>query len=203
MNSQHSIQERLGSALQALAAIEHGAPRGADDRAVQRLVQQCRRLMGDLDRGFALLQDATAEQAALRRQADATVKRAETMFKMSPVASVVVDESGEIIDANVAATRLLNMSTRHLPQKSFELFVGTDRAGFLGWVRSVAQGTTSDKRQTLVRPRERRPKHVTIIAAPDLPGRVALLLMESEPMVEQPDAGSGGASGGLASGQAG
>jgi PAS domain-containing protein len=195
---QSDIRERLGSAIQALATLEERASSTLDDKTVQRLVQQCRRLMADLERGFSLLQEATAEQLALRRQADAAARRAETLFNLSPVACVVVHESGEIAKANGAATRLLNLSTRNLVEMSFDLFVGTDRSGFLAWLRSVAQGTTSESRVALVRPRERRPKQVTVVAAPDLPGRVALVLMDSEPVVEEPKGAGAGISGELA-----
>ena len=174
------IQERLGDALHMLARLEQQAATAPDSRNLQRLLKQCRRLVDDLERGFSLLQEAASQHAQLSQQVEAASTRAGVLFDLSPLPCVIVHETGAIDSANAAATRLLNTSSRYLQEKSFELFLGSDRDGFLGWLRAVSNGSGSERREALLRPREQRPKPVVLVATPEMQGRVALVLMGPE-----------------------
>jgi PAS domain S-box-containing protein len=175
---QRDIQERLGSALHTLTTIEQQASSGADGRRMQSLLKQCRQLVIDLEHGFSLLQEATSQHAALRQQVEAASMRASLLFEVSPVPCLVVHEDGEIAEANAAATRLLNLSQRSLQGKPVDLFLGGDRDVFRAWLRQIAGGTSTDRRAAVVRPREQRAKDVTVVAAPEAGGRIALVMVE-------------------------
>jgi PAS domain-containing protein len=175
---QPHIQERLGSAMHALAIIEGRVSGRADGKALQGLLKECRRLVVDLERGFSLLQEATAHNTDLRQQVESATGRARVLFELSPLPCMVLDGSGTVADANAAATRLLNMSLRHLQEKQFDLFVSTDREGFRTWLGAAARGTETARRGTTIRPRERRPKEVVVTAVPEADGRIALVLLD-------------------------
>jgi PAS domain-containing protein len=151
---------------------------------MQALLKQCRQLVADLEHGFSLLQEATSQHAALRRQVEAASTRAGLLFELSPIPCIVVEESGTIAEANAAATRLLNTSLRYLQGKSFELFLGSNRETFSHWLRRLSEGTDTDRRSVLLRPREQRPKQMVVIATPEAPGRVALIVVNSDEATE-------------------
>ena len=190
------IQERLGAALHALAFIEQRAGSAPEGRRMQALLKQCRQLVTDLEHGFSLLQEATSQHATLRQQVEAASTRAGLLFELSPVPCIVVQDGGTIMEANAAATRLLNTSLRYLQGKSFDLFLGSDRETFNHWLRRLSQGTDSDRRPVLLRPREQRPKQMILIATPEAPGRVALIVVnKDEAGDERENAPSGGTDG--------
>lgn len=175
---EQSIQERLGAALQALTFLEQRAAGGPDARRMQSLLKQCRQLVSDLEHGFMLLQQATTQQSAMRHEVEAASTRAGLMFDLSPVPCVVVDDSGSIVEANSAATRLLNTSLRYLQAKSFDLFLGADRQSFNMWLRGLSQAGDSDRRPVQLRPREQRAKAVTLVGTREGPGRIALVITD-------------------------
>jgi PAS domain-containing protein len=184
---ERNIQERLGSALHTLAFIEQRASTAPDPRRMQTLLKQVRQLVADLEHGFSLLQEATGQHAELRQQVEAASMRAGLLFDISPVPCLVLHETGTIADANTAATRLLNTSSRYLQDKPFELFLGADRDTFLAWLSAVSRGTGSQRRSVLLRPREQRAKQVALIAAPETEGRVTIVVVgaaEAEELAE-------------------
>lgn len=177
---QPHIQERLGSAMHALAVIEGRIANRTDGTALQGLLKECRRLVTDLERGFSLLEEATAQNKGLRQQVESASSRARVLFELSPLPCMVLEGSGTITDANSAATRLLNTSLRHLHEKPFELFLSMDREVFRSWLQGVARGTGPERRAVVIRPRERKPKEVVITAVPESDGRVALVMLDSQ-----------------------
>ena len=177
---QRNIQQRLGAALHTLSFIEQQATGAADGRRIQTLLKQCRQLVADLEHGFSLLQEATSQHAELRQQVEAASTRAGLLFELSPVPCIIVHDSGLIAEANSAATRLLNTSLRYLHDKSFELFLGADRDGFLAWLRTMSRGAASERRPVVLRPREQRPKHVSILATPEANGHIALVVLAND-----------------------
>ena len=184
---EENIQERLGAALHALTFIEQQASAGPEARRTHALLKQCRQLVADLEHGFALLQQATSQHAALRREVEAASTRAGLLFDLSPVPCVVVDETGTIAEANAAATRFLNTSLRYLHAKSFDLFLGAERESFNAWLRGLSLATTSERRRVLLRPREQRPKPVIVVGMPETAGRVALMVLDLAGMREELD----------------
>jgi PAS domain-containing protein len=178
------IQERLGAALHTLAFIEQRAGSAPEGRHMHALLKQCRHLVEELEHGFSLLQEATSQHAALRQQVEAASTRAGLLFELSPVPCIVIEEDGTIVDANAAATRLLNTSLRYLQGKSFELFLGSDRETFGSWLSRLSQGTESDRRAVLLRPREQRPKQVVVIASPEVSGRLTLIVVNKDDVGE-------------------
>jgi PAS domain-containing protein len=170
------IQERLGAALHTLATIEQRAAGAPDPRGIQNLLKLFRQLVSDLENCYKRLKEAAAQQDVIQRRLETASKRADLLFDSSPTPCVVVEESGRISDANPAAARLLNTSLRHLPGKSFELFLARDRSGFFAWLQRVAHGEQVDPWAGALRPREQRTRQITLTGTPETAGQIALVL---------------------------
>jgi PAS domain-containing protein len=124
----------------------------------------------------------------MQRRLETASKRADLLFDSSPMPCVVVEESGRILDANPAAALLLNTSLRHLPGKSFELFLARDRSGFFSWLQRVASGDDVEPWAGALRPREQRTRQITLVGNSEAAGQIALILTvadaKPEPMLE-------------------
>ena len=178
--SERKIQERLGAALQGLAEIEqHGATDGAG-RPAQRLLKQLRQLVSDLDVAFRTLQEAAAQQTALREDIDAASRRAELLFDLSPLPCLVVSADGVIEQANAAAGRALNTSLRLLQRRPLQLYLGGERDAFVNWLRGVVANGEADRWCGQIRPREQRPREVAVLAAPESGGQVVIIITPRE-----------------------
>lgn len=177
MPTSEYLQERLGSALYRLASLKQRASEPADSpRSTGKLLSDVQKLTGELERALADLQQAMAQQAELQDRALVASRRAEQLFDLSPVPSVVLDTDGVVVEANPAAVRMLNVSQRHLAGKAFSLFLGGERELFLSRLHGLRQNDSGERWPAIIRPRERSPLRATLIAAPDPAGRVMLLL---------------------------
>lgn len=176
--SSHRIQEILGALLQDLARLETQVERGDDPRRVEgRTVKMVRRMTAELERGFAALNDEQRRLDAVKADAQATFRRAQAMFDHLPVPAVIIGADGEILDANVPAARLLNVSLRHLRGKQFPAFLNGDRDTF---TRRLARPLAIGGSETLeiqLRPRERAVQRVLATALPDTAPEIRVLLL--------------------------
>jgi PAS domain-containing protein len=180
------IQERLGAALHTLATIEQRAAGAPDPRGIQTLLKLFRQLVSDLENCYKRLKELGAQQDLIQRRLETASKRADLLFDSSPIPCIVVEESGRISDANPAAARLLNTSLRHLPGKSFELFLAGDRSGFFTWLQRIARAEAVEPWLGALRPREQRTRQITLVASTEAAGQIALVLMVAdakEPML--------------------
>jgi len=170
------IQERLGAALHTLATIEQRAASTPDPRGIQNLLKLVRQLVSDLESCYKRLKEAGAQQDVMQRRLETASRRADLLFDSSPTPCVVVEESGRIVDANAAAGRLLNTSLRHLPGKSFELFLARDRDAFFTWLLRIARGEDAQPWTGALRPREQRTRQITVAGSTEATGQIALIL---------------------------
>lgn len=178
--SEQQIQDRLGTIAQKLSAIEQRAESDTASKRMLGLLEDCRRLVGDLERAFTRLRDADRRHAAHRQEVDIAARRADLLLELSPMAYVLVHANGVISDANVAAARLLNLSLRHLRGKPFDLFLHGDREMFLTRLREMREGAETERWPVTLRPRERCTKAITVVAACETDGRLALVLLPAD-----------------------
>ena len=174
------VQDRLGSALHRLTSLEESVSSSEPRRSVERLGVELRRINTDLQRAFVDVQEAAVSYEHLRSSAACSSQRADLLFLLSPVPCLVLDRMGVVVDANPAATRKVNLSHRHLVGKSFQLFVGSDRADFMQRLQLLGNSEWVTKWPLCIRPRERGSVHVTFAAAVDSQDRVLVMLLPPE-----------------------
>ena len=171
------IQEQLGTVLQRLSGLETRTARGADtSRELDRCLRGLQLVAQQLDETFAALKDERARLRAAAEEADATMRRARKLFVESPNACLVLHRDGAAIaDANAAASRLLNVSPRHLIGKPFTIFLQQDRDVFLQQLRRTAEAA-ADHWQVTLRPRERAMVQVLVTAIAESGDTASVLL---------------------------
>ena len=174
------VQDRLGSALHRLASLEETVSSTEPRRGGERLGVELRRINTDLQRAFVDVQEAAVSYEHLRSSAASSSQRADLLFLLSPVPCLVLDRNAVVVDANPAATRKVNLSHRHLVGKSFQLFVGSDRADFVSRLQALGNSEWVTKWPLTIRPRERGSLQVTFAASVDSQDRVLVMLLPPE-----------------------
>ena len=199
--SDRHIQDRLGSALHRLSALERSVDSAEPRRSQDRMISEMRRINGDLERAFVEVQDAAATHQSLRSLAEGAERRAKLLFMLSPTPCLILDRAGTVLDANPAAVRLVNTSLRHLAGRAFHVFVASERQRFLTQVASLDTGDVAVRWPITIRPRERGSRRVVFAAVNDSDDRLLVMLLppddtsgvESSEMTEEsllPDAAS-------------
>ena len=171
------IQEHLGTVLQRLSACEaRAAKAGEKSRDVARCLGDLHQVADQLDRAFEVLKSERTRLRMVAADAESTSRRARRLFVESPSACLVVYRDGSAIaEANTAASRLLNVSQRHLVGKTFTNFLQQDRDAFQRQLQRASQNVSAQWRVEL-RPRERAMVQVLLTAVPDAVDTVAILL---------------------------
>jgi hypothetical protein len=173
----HRIEDHLGTVLQRLSVLEipvAAAP--GVTRDLRRCLRGLHEVARELDRAFAALKDEQARLRADAEEAETTTFRARKLFGESPNACLVVRREGAAIaEANIAASRLLNVSQRHLIGKPFTNFLQHDREVFLKQLRRTTQDA-ADQWHIAVRPRERAMLRVLVTAVAESGDTAALRL---------------------------
>ena len=149
------IQDHLGIALQKLATFETRSTDAHDGRDKARCVAALRGVAEQLSQAFDALRVERRRLSVALKSAAATMRRERDLFAQSPDPCLVLTRDGAAIaDANAAASRLLNMSQRHLIGKPFTNFLQQDRDVFL---RQIKHGTVApgEAWHVVLRPRER------------------------------------------------
>jgi len=176
-HSFHRIEDHLGTVLQRLSVLEipvAAAP--GMTRDLRRCLRGLHEVAQELDRAFAALKDEQARLRADAEEAETTTFRARKLFGESPNACLVVRREGAAIaEANIAASRLLNVSQRHLIGKPFTNFLQHDREVFLKQLRRTTQDA-ADQWPIAVRPRERAMVRVLVTAVAESGDTAALRL---------------------------
>lgn len=178
-DSYNRIQEHLGIALRKLSLFDMRVAAGQDpSREAARCLADLQRVAEELDQAFDAVKRERQRVAASADDADATMRRARTLFEGLPSACLVVQRGGALIDdANAAAARLLNTSQRHLIGKPFTNFLQQDRQLFLHQLQGA--GVSADQWHVTLRPRERAAVRVLVNAVVDTEGTAAIVLLPS------------------------
>jgi len=133
------------------------------------------------DRGLAeealalcdsMMQDMASRDLECRRLH--TMLRAQAqawdyLFSQLPVACIVTDRNGGIVEANRVAGLLLNVSPKHLLGRPLILF-STDREAFSTVLRQSSEESAPIEASMILRPRERKPVAARATVVPPLAG---------------------------------
>lgn len=170
------IQGHLGTALCKLSLFDASGERPLPSRDMSRCLADLQRVAEELNHAFDALKRERQRQAGAAQAADAVMRRAQQLFAQSPSACLVLRRDGAAIaEANEAASRLLNVSPRHLIGKTFTHFLQRDRDVFL---RQLQQGRDAPAEYwpVTLRPRERAlvRVRVNVIADDELTAAIAL-----------------------------
>jgi PAS domain-containing protein len=176
-HSFHRIEEHLGTVLQRLSVLEIPADATPGlTRDLRRCLRALHEVARELDRAFAALKDEQLRVRADAEEAQTTALRVRKLFGESPTACLVVRRDGAAIaEANAAASRLLNVSQRHLIGKPFTNFLQHDREVFLKQLQRTTRDA-ADQWHLAVRPRERAMVRVLVTAIADNGDTAALRL---------------------------
>jgi PAS domain-containing protein len=175
--SERQIQDRLGSALHRLSALERSVDGGEPKRSHDRMLSEMRRINGDLERAFVEVQDAAATHQSLRSLAEGAERRARLLFMLSPTPCLILDRAGTVLDANPPAVRLVNTSLRHLAGRAFHVFVASERQRFLAQLAALETGDVAVRWPVTIRPRERGSRRVVFAAVTDSDDRLLVMLL--------------------------
>jgi PAS domain S-box-containing protein len=179
MDRQQHVENRLGAALYRVACLKQqmsGAR--SSPRLLSRLVLELDRLTGDLEHASHDLAEAREAALAARELADAAETRARLFFEMCPLACLTLAQDGTILEANPAASALLNVSARHLCGKPLHLFVNGQRAEFMSQLMTVITGTPT-RWSGRLQPRERSVVQVEVVGTAQPNGQRILLFSRS------------------------
>jgi PAS domain S-box-containing protein len=183
------LEDRLGAVLQRLATVERRAVGGDVATTTHKLLSDFRRLADEMEHAFSALRDAGERQKALQGDVEVASRRAALLLELSPTPWLVVDRSGLILEANAAAGRALNLSQRRLAGRAFELFLDRDREAFTGILKAIREGERH-RADIVLRPRERSPKPMTIVASLESDSQI-MLLLDAYDLQELPDSQPG------------
>ncbi len=121
----------------------------------------CESMLQELAAGYL---ECDRLRGDVRAEADAW----EHLFIAMPLACVVADRNGCILDANHACGVLLNLGPKRLRGRNLLVF-SRDRTAFMTLVGEAADQTASITASLMFRPRERKPLSVTVLVVPPLP----------------------------------
>jgi PAS domain-containing protein len=137
------------------------------EHAFAETLTTCERLLQDLI-------TLEGEYADLERKLKDQGDEWQFLFEQLPIPCVVTDLGGWIVQANRAAGELLHFTPRHLENRELKYFA-QDREAFLGALRQLA-AETSIRASFVIRPRERAPLTIDVIAIPRTPSDSMLWL---------------------------
>lgn len=106
------------------------------------------------------LQLASDDIAAARREAALNADRYRELYEGLPMACLMTDDDGLVVEANTFASRLLNVSAPYLAGKPLLLYLPQRDAYFELLERVKKDGYATAR--TVLRPRDRKPVDVTL-----------------------------------------
>jgi len=186
MNRLDNLTLRTTTALGRLASLQRRADKMSTSPSLLRdALEELNTALEELRVANETMMDQASEMIPARNRSDDSRRELEAIFSAMPTPCVITGGDGTIVEANPAASALLNVGRQHLAAKSLFLFF-MDRQRLIDAVTSPPEG---EFRETLVlRPRERRARQVLLrgVRLPD--GQRWCWFLESPP--EVPRAGS-------------
>jgi PAS domain-containing protein len=166
MTHLHSLTVRTNAAFGRLADLQRRAQEvtTAGRPVVKSVLKELTTALEELKAASDRLERNSEELAALRTHCEATAARLEEFIETVPIACLWTDQAGVIVESNDAAAALLNVARPRLAGKPLLLFVADRSSLFhaMSGLRAVAGGAV--ELETLVRPRERRPRNARLTA---------------------------------------
>jgi PAS domain S-box-containing protein len=178
--AERQLQERIGTVLHRLASLEQSLSSAETRKQADRVVGELRKIKAELDRAFLEAQEAAGACRDWRSSAEKAQHRADLLFLLSPVPTLLIERSGSVLDANPSAARTVNTSHRHLLGKPFHLYMAADRDAFLARLQSIVQGEPAVRWPATIRPRERSPMQVVLSAVADSEDRLLVMLLAAD-----------------------
>ena len=139
--------------------FRRGSPQPPSEDVTEQALAMCDSLLQELA-GVGL------ECERLRAALGTETATWEQLFDIMPVACLVTDGLGSILNANRAARMFLNVSAKHLKDRQLLMMFFTDRDGFNALVQRLCPGPGEHRATLLVRPKERKTKETDVLVVP-------------------------------------
>jgi PAS domain-containing protein len=172
---------QLSTALHRLAILQRRAEHLSPDttKLLQRTLKELEGALEQLRAAQDQLITQRDELAAVQAQLEIERRKYWQLFDAVGDACLVTTPEGEILEANRAASELLNISQRFLIGRSFAVFVCNDRARVLAQAARLAEYGGSADWVFGIRPRERAPFNAACrVVASDAGDRTLRWLMK-------------------------
>lgn len=159
MNTVQTLTVRAAVARQRLADLERrGATvTGVESRILKSALKELDLALEELKTASEQLYTMMDQLAVTRREAELRDRQFDELRDVMPVPCVLMDDGGFIVNANGAASELLNVAPRHLNGKPLLLFVA-QRDAYFNVVSTARQVKETVKTEITIRPRERKPR---------------------------------------------
>jgi PAS domain-containing protein len=161
----HNLTIRTATAVGRLAELQRRADRLADKASpiLRSSLQELTTALEDLQVANEALQNQLDELSANRLKVEVAQLSLEEFTNAMPLAVVWTDRAGVIEKGNETASQLLNIGKHHFQGKPLMLFV-MDRSALFSALRSMCEppSVPSVDVEITVRPRERRPRKMTL-----------------------------------------
>jgi PAS domain-containing protein len=161
MNRLDNLTLRTTTALGRLAMLQRRADKTSSPPSLVRdALEELNTALEELRAANEALAEHASDIAAARERDLGARRELQALLSAMPIACVFTDNTGQIVDANPHASRLLNVGRQHLVGKPLFLFF-TERDRFLDAL-AVPPASGEFEQVSIVRPRERRPREVQL-----------------------------------------
>jgi PAS domain S-box-containing protein len=157
-----ALQLQLTSALQRFHSMQRRFPSDESPKYVGNVFRELENALEEVRVAQEQLVDSRNRMEALQRELTTQYQKYWQLFDDMPQPYVVTKADSTIVEANRAASELLNVSQRFLVGKTLSVFVGDDRVHWLGQVRRIAE--TRERLELAFRLRPREKAVVSVLA---------------------------------------
>ena len=155
MNDSTSWQLALMRSRLGTLERKAGQPHADNTRLLAECVRELKSTFDFLEAAGERLRGA--DEALKKSQSEVQYGQARfgALVSLLPDAFVATDLAGIIIEANAAASRLLNLSQRALAGRPLHRFLNGERVEFLNFIKELPEADGPMERDLRLRPRER------------------------------------------------
>jgi PAS domain S-box-containing protein len=132
-----------------------GQPHADNPRLLAECVRELKSTFDFLQAAGERLRDADSELKKVQRAVMHGNDRFRALVDLMPDGFVTTDLGGLIVEANLSAARLLNLSQRALSGRPLHMFLNGERVEFLRFIKDLPAATAPQERELRLRPRER------------------------------------------------
>jgi PAS domain-containing protein len=163
MDTRESLTVRTVTALQRLADLEDRGRTVTGPRAalLKTALRELETALEELRTASEQLNEAMDDMAGVRFNSQKIGAEFREFRDALPLACVISDDTGQIVEANEPAGTLLNVAPRHLQGKPLALYMA-QREQFFAMVTAARRVEGSLEETLTVRPRERKPRQMAV-----------------------------------------
>jgi PAS domain S-box-containing protein len=163
-----ALELQLASAVQRFNSLQRRASTAREPGALlTRSLHELSEVIEEVRVAQEQIVDQRQRMEALQEELRRQNARYWQLFDEIPDPYVVTRADSTIVEVNRAAAELFNVSQRFLAGKPLSVFVCEDRSGFLTRVAELVAQHSESQFQFKMRPRERAPLSVTVLARAD------------------------------------